>query len=831
LIQGVQKMPEQNFSASGARRMLLRYFFLFIPLLFGTRAIHADPAAFDLAGPHVEVRVTRGGKTLPISQVPNLQAGDRLWIQADFSETQSVHYLLIAAFLRGTTNPPPDEWFTRIETWNKQTRTEGSVITVPQGAQQCLLFLAPETGGDFDTLRSAVRGKPGAFVRASQDLNQASLDRSRVDKYLSEVKETSDADPDALHKRSVLLARTLNLKLNEDCFDRPLEEQAPCLTKDSDSLVLDDGQSQSMVATLASGPSADLMGAVSTTSLAGGGFYSPYVGSIVDLAKIFGNMRSAKYQYIPALAVPKGDELNLQLNTPPSFKNPKSVLVVSLPAVEGAQQPPLRNMNAAQIFCLQKIPLVLPVEGSPLVFSTDMGHNFVLHVESKSGASIDLRATPDAVSGGFSIDNTHLPPTNKFGTQLTATIRGSWGFDTYAGPSFHFQVAHPVSWTIPTGDHGALIVGREDSIHLESECAVCVDQISARDQQGKDLKASWRLLKPGELEVQIPLKDTPAGPVKIVVTQFGLSSPDQLPLRAYSEAAHLDNFIISAGDKQGVLRGNGLNEVDSMELSGIRFVPAKLSRGDQKDELSLAASNQTPTPSLQPGEKVVANVALKDGRVLDLQTTVAPPRPQVKLISKSVQMAPSSSAIRFGDPSQLPQNGKLSFFLQSEVPDEFSHTEKIEVATEDGSSDVILSIADGDLVLQDSHTLLAVLDPVKSFGPSAFGALRFRPVSDTSGDSSKGDWQPLATLVRVPVLKEIRCPDDPDQACHLIGTNLFLIDSVASDQKFGQPIVVPVGFVESSLNVPRPSGTLLYIRLRDDPSVINTVALPVLPQE
>jgi hypothetical protein len=30
--------------------------------------------------------------------------------------------------------------------------------------------------------------------------------------------------------------------------------------------------------------------------------------------------------------------------------------------------------------------------------------------------------------------------------------------------------------------------------------------------------------------------------------------------------------------------------------------------------------------------------------------------------------------------------------------------------------------------------------------------------------------------------------------------------------------------------VPRPNGTLLYIKLRDDLSVVNPVALPVLPE-
>src|SRR5215469_14591648 len=138
----------------------------------------ADPAPFDLPGPQIEVRVTRGGRELPIAQVPNLQEGDRVWVHPAFPETQSAHYLLIVAFLRGTTNPPPENWFTRIEAWNKHVRDEGVMVTVPKGAQQVLMFLAPESSGDFGTLRSNVRGKPGAFVRASLDLNRAALDRS-----------------------------------------------------------------------------------------------------------------------------------------------------------------------------------------------------------------------------------------------------------------------------------------------------------------------------------------------------------------------------------------------------------------------------------------------------------------------------------------------------------------------------------------------------------------------------------------------------------------------------------------------------------------------------
>src|ERR1700676_2407320 len=95
-------------------------------LLSSCTLVQAQAARFDLAGPKVEVRVTRGDKTLPIAYVPNLQAGDKLWLHPDLPPTQSVHYLLIAAFLRGTTNPPPDEWFIKIETWNKKVREEGA---------------------------------------------------------------------------------------------------------------------------------------------------------------------------------------------------------------------------------------------------------------------------------------------------------------------------------------------------------------------------------------------------------------------------------------------------------------------------------------------------------------------------------------------------------------------------------------------------------------------------------------------------------------------------------------------------------------------------------
>src|SRR6185312_11515628 len=95
----------------------------------------ADNARFDLTGPRIDVRVTRAGVTLPIASVPNLQPGDRIWLHPDLPTSQSVRYLMVLAFLRGTTNPPPDKWFIRIETWDKKVRAEGVEVKVPDEAQ------------------------------------------------------------------------------------------------------------------------------------------------------------------------------------------------------------------------------------------------------------------------------------------------------------------------------------------------------------------------------------------------------------------------------------------------------------------------------------------------------------------------------------------------------------------------------------------------------------------------------------------------------------------------------------------------------------------------
>jgi hypothetical protein len=104
--------------------------------------------------------------------------------------------------------------------------------------------------------------------------------------------------------------------------------------------------------------------------------------------------------------------------------------------------------------------------------------------------------------------------------------------------------------------------------------------------------------------------------------------------------------------------------------------------------------------------------------------------------------------------------------------------------------------------------------------------LRARAVS---ADGVPGDWMPLGTLVRVPVFKELHCPHATAKACVLMGSSLFLVESVSASADFSNPTEVPADFTGAQLAVPHPVSGTLYLKLRDDPDTVQTLNLPVTP--
>ncbi len=870
----------------------VRYLLLACLLLCWCRVSRGD-ARFDLIGPKIDVRVTRGDQTVPIASVPSLQPGDKIWIHPELPASQSVRYLLVVVFLRGTTNPPPPAWFHRIDTWEHNVRLEGATVTVPAEAEQALMFLAPATGGDFKTLRAAVRGLPGAFVRSSQDLFNAGLEEGRIEKYIASIRRVPPSDPTSLLDHSNLLARTLELQPNENCFKEPVDMQFTCLTQSGSQIVLGGGGGQT-INSLLSGSTADLINQASYAPAAGGGLYSAYVGAIVDVVKIMGNLHTAQYQYIPAISLPQDDAMNLRLNTPPSFENPKSVLVIALPPVKPTTGPALRPPAGSEVTCLLKPTVVIPIEGSALVFSTDYAHDLRLHLEPPPGApqEPDIPLSPDAYYGGLVLqkDPQHrMPlelaaakpsgrvssparPTKPEPILITAEIKGRWGFDDFSGPKVTLQQRPGSDWTIvpqtdksvssqdaqrePTYD---LIAGHTATLLLDSTGSACVDSISAHpDGQAPFPVTFKRTPKPGDLNllaITLPLnQNVTPGDLHLSIQQYGQPAADEVAARTFSEPATVTGIELHAHDKILVVRGTRLREIQKITVGDLVFLPAPDPSHDIQPtgssspgtlHFSLPAS--APVPPTSVNQALVASLSLRDSRSLTFPFTVMPPRPVITLLRKTELPEAKDSNIYLSNSEDLPLTSLLTFTIKSQ--ERFPRNGQLEIETLDGTLRTVLTLApSGGLLLQDPYTVVATLDPQSSFGPSAFGPLRMRAIfpmviGSTNGrraaatatavaDSSTGDvstptsdWLPLVTLVRLPILTQLQCPPDAKEPCILAGYNLFLLQSVAANPEFTDPVQVPDGYTGTTLSVPRPTAGTLFFKLRDDPSSMDSAVM------
>nr|WP_242126496.1 hypothetical protein [Sphingobium sp. Sx8-8] len=761
----------------------------------------ADPAPFELGGPGLKIMVTRGQETLPIAQVPSLAEGDKLAVRADLPEDQGAKYLLMSTFLRGATNPPPKDWIKAAESWKKKARDNSLALTVPKGARQMTLFMVPETGGAAGTITDAVRGKPGEFIRATQELNQASLDRSRLDAFMAAIRAQENTHPEFLRSVAPALARSLSMKLNEECLSKVVELQASCLLENRETLVLADVHSSSIAETLTGAPT-DLALQLSSTREAGYGFYSPYIGVVRDLAKIFGAFSNPEFDYLPTLTIRRDDSASLLLNKAPSFKKPKSVLVIGMPAIEADSPPRLRSAADGPI-CAARPGIVLPVEGAPLIYSTAYARNMKLALTAASGETVELPVDARADRGGYVVRSGDPLPAAFKGT-VKGHLYGHWGFDRFEGPDFTLQLPGDAAWKV-AGDEPALVAGRDNILTLTGEAPACVEGVTLRQGDGPAQSLGWKVQGTDTLALTLPLGERRPGDIRVEIKYQGIPTPSVLSLKAYAQASRLDALSLHAGDHVAQLSGQRLDQVASVELAGMTFEPGGLLRDGSVDRLQLATKGEA--APLKAGDQATARVRLKDGRTVNLSMTVDQARPRVTLLNKSI----TPGTVRDGRPlivsgaDLLPDDGRLVFSVRADAGAQLRADDVLEVAPADGGKAVRLGSGTG-LRLSGPDVAVASLDSV-ALAPSA-GPLRFRLVR--GGEAS--DWQPLVTLARLPHIEGVEC-EAAD--CTIRGRDLFLIDAVAAAPGFEKPVTVAQGFTGSSLSVPVPGDGKLYIRLRD----------------
>jgi hypothetical protein len=402
---------------------------------------------------------------------------------------------------------------------------------------------------------------------------------------------------------------------------------------------------------------------------------------------------------------------------------------------------------------------------------------------------------------------------------ITGTVRGYWGFDAFEGPTLTLQQVDGKDWKIVS--ETPLFAGQDNHLNLKGSGTACVQHIALTAKDSKDVDVTFKPDTDKDvkdtLALDIPLKKVQPGGYSLAIQQYGDSHAENVSLTAYTGDIHVDGLKIHGGDNTAILTGEGLKEVVSAQIDNQTFTPADSGNDDRTVHLNAKAG-------VSPGDGKDATVKLKDGRTMTVKISLQAPRPGLTLLSFNDKPAQVNGAlsVTLGAKNDVPLNGKLTFVVQTK--DVFPRKQTIEVATVGGSVHTSLSLAENNLVLQDEHTAIATLDPLKAFGQSAFGKLQMRPIAE---DGTPGDWTPLGTLVRTPQITAIHCTTADAPTCSLDGSGLFLVRSFSAGKDFAKPTEVPTGYAEESLSVPTPAdGTTLYLKLRDDPDAVASITLP-----
>ncbi|MGN5373616.1 hypothetical protein [Sphingomonas hankookensis] len=128
-----------------------------------------------------------------------------------------------------------------------------------------------------------------------------------------------------------------------------------------------------------------------------------------------------------------------------------------------------------------------------------------------------------------------------------------------------------------------------------------------------------------------------------------------------------------------------------------------------------------------------------------------------------------------------------------------------------------LTVASGAVQRVGDDVVVTTIAPQTMFGPAVSGAMRLRAWRG----GAPGEWQPLATLVRLPVLSAITCTE----RCAVAGRDLFLVAAIGPTADRAAATPLPAGFVGTSVAVPPPVDPVLYLWLHDAADVALRVTV------
>ena len=88
------------------------------------------------------------------------------------------------------------------------------------------------------------------------------------------------------------------------------------------------------------------------------------------------------------------------------------------------------------------------------------------------------------------------------------------------------------------------------------------------------------------------------------------AQPEPVIIHTFADAGRFDGFTMHAGDIVGTLKGSRLDEVMSLSLKNVVFVPGELTTNHGVDELPMIAQDTQAAAALKPEHLIAAKVTL-----------------------------------------------------------------------------------------------------------------------------------------------------------------------------------------------------------------------------
>ncbi len=553
-------------------------------LSFGSVAAAAAPAGFTILGASVNVRVTRGARTLPASFVPSLRKGDTIDISfprgVQFSTSPRWH-LVVADLYQDYLKQPPtfpiaDADLSRLppgHVW--RVRYDGKATPI--------VFLVPEDGSTRGRGIPDARAAIAALANRSLLLRTAALSadaavkRSTMDRFLASLTKIRPAALGDAHARIAAATKSLfgaDLT-NASCFDSSLAQstQYACAA-------------QAIAGTYDAGGRVDVTSAVGSQLAANTATYGMLMGTLYEL--LAKRHVAADYTFVPGVIHPGDKNTNVYVSEQPSYdasaNNPSTIVYFEIGSGT-ARAHPAYGAPATQPVCTDgsTLAFTLPFDGSPVYF-----RSHELAIGRVHPAIVPLTYDP---LEGFTAT---LPQAALHGT-LSVLVRSRWGFDHIVSPAISVVSPHAASWSLVDPHAVAVVTGAEDATLRFTDAGAgvgtCVQSVTLTDGLGNALPVASVTTSGNIVTVRLHAPNAGGATGSAVLHEADGIDSASVPFAIYPAMPVVTSATFYLPEGRLILKGTNLKYIATVTLDGHGIV---FGNGSENDDGSWAFTTASP---------------------------------------------------------------------------------------------------------------------------------------------------------------------------------------------------------------------------------------------